>query len=281
MAERHAGRHVERVVAARGGRRRGGARRSDRRARDRRGHGARARPIRSLRADLQRRGLERAADVLVGRRGRARCARIYAEMPRGRAGERAGPSPAPAPADAPTWPGCRVALVHDWLTGHARRREGARGALRALSRTPQLFTLVHVPGAVSPADRAHGRSARRSSSACRAPPRWYRHYLPLFPPAIERFDLDDFDLVISTSHCAAKSVVAPGRARHLCYCHSPMRYAWDQFDAYFGPERLGPGAAGSPGRCCAAGPVGRRHERPARPLCGEFSIRCAPDPAIL
>jgi glycosyltransferase involved in cell wall biosynthesis len=45
--------------------------------------------------------------------------------------------------------------------------------------------------------------------------------------------------VISSSHCAVKSVVATGRARHLCYCHSPMRYAWDQFNAYFGPDRLG------------------------------------------
>ena len=57
--------------------------------------------------------------------------------------------------------------------------------------------------------------------------------------AIEQFDLDPYDLVISSSHCAAKAVVPPGRARHLCYCHSPMRYAWDQFDAYFGPARVG------------------------------------------
>jgi hypothetical protein len=63
--------------------------------------------------------------------------------------------------------------------------------------------------------------------------------LPLFPAAVEQFDLDGFDLVISTSHCAVKSALAPGRARHLCYCFTPMRYAWDQFDAYFGPERLG------------------------------------------
>jgi glycosyltransferase involved in cell wall biosynthesis len=67
----------------------------------------------------------------------------------------------------------------------------------------------------------------------------YRRYLPLFPFAIEQFDLDGCDLVISSSHCAAKGVVAPGRARHVCYCHSPMRYAWDQFEAYFGPERVG------------------------------------------
>src|SRR6185503_11130842 len=67
----------------------------------------------------------------------------------------------------------------------------------------------------------------------------YRKLLPLFPTAIEQFDLDAYDLVISSSHCAAKAVVAPGRARHICYCHSPMRYAWDQFDAYFGPARVG------------------------------------------
>ncbi|MGH9172738.1 MAG: glycosyltransferase, partial [Vicinamibacterales bacterium] len=50
-----------------------------------------------------------------------------------------------------------------------------------------------------------------------------------------------YDLVLSTSHCAAKSVVVPGRTRHLCYCLTPMRYAWDQFDAYFGPDRVGAG----------------------------------------
>jgi glycosyltransferase involved in cell wall biosynthesis len=67
----------------------------------------------------------------------------------------------------------------------------------------------------------------------------YRQYLPLFPWAIEAFDLRGYDLVISSSHCAAKAVIPPPTARHLCYCHSPMRYAWDQFDAYFGPDRKG------------------------------------------
>jgi glycosyltransferase involved in cell wall biosynthesis len=69
--------------------------------------------------------------------------------------------------------------------------------------------------------------------------RFYRYCLPLFPATIELFDLDGYDLVISTSHCAAKSVVKTGRARHLCYCFTPMRYAWDQFDAYFGEARVG------------------------------------------
>jgi len=101
-----------------------------------------------------------------------------------------------------------------------------------------LFTLVHIPGTTSPL--IEQRTVRRSLIQ-RLPfaGRLYREYLPLFPMAVEHFDLDAYDLVISTSHCAAKSVVVTGRARHLCYCLTPMRYAWDQFDAYFGPERVG------------------------------------------
>jgi glycosyltransferase involved in cell wall biosynthesis len=72
----------------------------------------------------------------------------------------------------------------------------------------------------------------------------YRHYLPLFPLAAATLDLSGYDLVISSSHCVAKGVrVRPG-ARHLCYCHTPMRYVWDRYHDYFGPGRLsGPARA--------------------------------------
>jgi glycosyltransferase involved in cell wall biosynthesis len=131
----------------------------------------------------------------------------------------------------------RVALVHDWLTG----MRGGEKVLEVLCEqfpSAELFTLVHVPGAVSPTIEA----LPRHTSFLQALPqiqRYYRHALPAFPFAVELFDLDGFDLVVSSSHCAAKSVVAPGRARHVCYCHTPMRYAWDQFPNYFGPQRLG------------------------------------------
>jgi len=102
-----------------------------------------------------------------------------------------------------------------------------------------LHTLLHVPGTVSSTiEKLHEH--RSFVQWLPASDRSYRHYLPVFPTAIEQFDLDCYDLVISTSHCAAKSVVVPGRARHICYCHSPMRYAWDQFNAYFGPDIVGP-----------------------------------------
>jgi glycosyltransferase involved in cell wall biosynthesis len=131
----------------------------------------------------------------------------------------------------------RVALVHDWLTG-MRGGEKVLEVLCGLYPGASLFTLVHVPGSVSPAIE---RLAPRASvlSALPGVRRLYRHLLPLFPAVVEQFDLDAYDLVISTSHCAAKSVVRPGRAKHLCYCFTPMRYVWDQRHAYFGVERLG------------------------------------------
>ncbi len=131
----------------------------------------------------------------------------------------------------------RVALVHDWLTG-MRGGEKALEQIAALFPGADIFTLVHVPGSVSPAIEAHPIHTafiQRLPFVARA----YRHYLPLFPAAIERLDLTGFDLVVSCSHCVAKSVIAPPGTRHLCYCLTPMRYAWDQFDAYFGPERVG------------------------------------------
>ena len=102
----------------------------------------------------------------------------------------------------------------------------------------RLLTLVHVPGSVTPRIETHRPRTSFVQHLPLAQTR-YRQYLPLFPAAIEQFDLDEFELVISTSHCAAKAVVPTGRARHLCYCFTPMRYAWDQFDAYFGPARVG------------------------------------------
>ncbi len=131
----------------------------------------------------------------------------------------------------------RVVLVHDWLTG-MRGGEKVLESFCRLYPDADLLTLVHVPGSTTPVIE-HRRVRASLIQRLPAPARWYRHYLPLFPFAIEQFDLDDATLVISTSHCAAKAVVPTGRAVHVCYSHSPMRYGWDQFPAYFGPDRLG------------------------------------------
>ncbi|HTO55172.1 MAG TPA: glycosyltransferase [Myxococcota bacterium] len=126
----------------------------------------------------------------------------------------------------------RVALVHDWLTGF----RGGEKVLHELARMfPQadLYTLIRVPGSVSPEiERLHIHVSPLSSLPGAA--RHYRKLLPLFPWAIERFQLHGYDLVISTSHSFAKGVrVAPGTP-HLCYCFTPIRYAWDLADEYLG-----------------------------------------------
>jgi glycosyltransferase involved in cell wall biosynthesis len=133
-----------------------------------------------------------------------------------------------------------VALVHDWLTG----QRGGENVLLALARVfPQapIYTLFHLPGTV---DAELERHPIVTSFMQRAPAlaAAYRWYLPLFPAAVEDLDVRAHRLVISSSHCVAKSVRKGAGARHLCYCHTPMRYAWDQEESYFGRGR-GPLAA--------------------------------------
>jgi glycosyltransferase involved in cell wall biosynthesis len=140
----------------------------------------------------------------------------------------------------------KLAIVHDWLTG---MRGGEKALDVVCERFPDadIFTLVHIRGSVS---KTIERRRIHTSFVQRLPrvKDFYRHYLPLFPTAIEQFSFDGFDRIISLSHCCAKSVVHPARVPHLCYCLTPMRYAWDQFDAYFGAERIGrlPSAAMRP-----------------------------------
>jgi glycosyltransferase involved in cell wall biosynthesis len=131
----------------------------------------------------------------------------------------------------------KVALVHDWLTG-------MRGGERVLEQMIKLYpgaeihTLLHIPGTVSEAIEAcpvHTTFIQRLPYAATK----YRWYLPVFPWAVEQLSLSGYDLVISSSHCVAKSVITDSTTPHLCYCHTPMRYAWDQFDAYFSRERYG------------------------------------------
>ena len=129
----------------------------------------------------------------------------------------------------------RVALVHDWLTG-LRGGERVLEALCQLYPEAEIFTLVRVPGACGPIIESH----QITTSFLQRVRGRYRHFLPLFPAAIQSFDLKAFDLVVSTSHAVAKGCVPAPGAVHVSYIHTPMRYVWDQFDAYFGPGRAGP-----------------------------------------
>ncbi|MGH9379870.1 MAG: glycosyltransferase [Thermoanaerobaculia bacterium] len=131
----------------------------------------------------------------------------------------------------------RVALVHDWLTG-MRGGEKVLEEIADLFPAAPIYSLFHLPGRISPALEAH---PIRTSFLQRAPllARRYRQYLPLFPIAVEDLDVSGFDLVISSSHCVAKGAVRGSGAVHVCYCHTPMRYVWDQRPVYF-PRRRTP-----------------------------------------
>ena len=126
----------------------------------------------------------------------------------------------------------RVALVHDWLTG-MRGGERVLDELCGLFPDADLYTLVHVPGSTSKRIEAR-RIFTSPLSRLPGAARHYRKLLPLFPWAIERFRLKDYDLVLSSSHAVAKGVRVPRGAVHLCYCFTPMRYVWDQADVYLG-----------------------------------------------
>lgn len=125
----------------------------------------------------------------------------------------------------------KVALVHDWLTG-MRGGEKCLEVFCEIFPGADLFTLIYDPDKVAPVIK---RLNIRASWIDRLPgaKKYFRYFLPFFPGAIENFDLSDYDLILSGSHCVAKGIF-PHRALHIAYVHAPMRYVWDQHDAYFG-----------------------------------------------
>lgn len=130
----------------------------------------------------------------------------------------------------------RVAIVHDWLNG-MRGGEKALEAILELFPEADIFTLLLEREKVS----ARIGSQRITTSFIQHLPfarSKYRHLLPLFPLAIESFDLTGYDLVISTSHCVAKGARPAKGALHICYCFSPMRYVWVFQEEYFGGNRM-------------------------------------------
>ena len=130
------------------------------------------------------------------------------------------------------WRELRVTLCHDWLTG----MRGGERVLELLCRgfpEAELFTLISQPDLVSEPIR---NRLIRTSWLQNVPgiQKRYRNFLPFFPHAINRLPRPDADVLISTSHCVAKSLQTNPDTKHLCYCFTPMRYAWLFQREYFG-----------------------------------------------
>ena len=126
----------------------------------------------------------------------------------------------------------RIALVYDWLTG----MRGGERVVDVIARNypdAELFTLFHQPGSTTAAIEnleIHASPLNRFPGS----ERHYRKLLPLYPWAANRLRVENFDLVLSISHAVAKNVRTEIGIPHLCYCLTPMRYIWDQIDAYLG-----------------------------------------------
>jgi glycosyltransferase involved in cell wall biosynthesis len=129
----------------------------------------------------------------------------------------------------------KIAFVHDWLVSY-------RGGEKVLNALFELFpkaevhvhTLFHEPGSVpGPIEQVPIHTSFLDGPWAR---KHYRMFLPLFPLAMRSLSLKgyNYNLVISSSHCAAKGIPVPKGVPHLCYIHAPLRYMWDRFDDYFG-----------------------------------------------
>lgn len=129
----------------------------------------------------------------------------------------------------------KVALVHDWLTTMA----GAEKVLHALYELypEDLYTFFYDEkrcGDFFPKEKVESSLLQKLPLA----KKYHRLFLPLFPFAIEQFDLSDKDLILSSSSCAAKGILTHAEQLHICYCHSPARYAWDLYHSYLGKGKL-------------------------------------------
>ena len=137
----------------------------------------------------------------------------------------------------------KIAIAHDWLVTFAGA-ERVLAEILALYPAADLFSVVDFLPA---ADRAMfgGRSVQ-TTWLQRLPGarRRYRSFLPLMPWAVEQLDLSGYDLVISSSHAVAKGVVTRPDQPHVCYCHSPMRYAWDMREEYLREAGIDSGLPG-------------------------------------
>ena len=137
----------------------------------------------------------------------------------------------------------KIAIAHDWLVTFAGA-ERVLAEILALYPAADLFSVVDFLPA---ANRTMlGGRLVQTTWLQRLPGarRRYRSYLPLMPWAVEQLDLSGYDLVISSSHAVAKGVVTRPDQPHVCYCHSPMRYAWDMREEYLREAGIDSGLAG-------------------------------------
>jgi glycosyltransferase involved in cell wall biosynthesis len=138
----------------------------------------------------------------------------------------------------------KYALVHEWLTPEATG--GSELVVREILNhiDAQLYALIDFESS-NPESYLYKRQIGTSLlQYLPAAKKGIQKYLPLLPLAIEQLDLRQHDVILSSSHAVAKGILTTPDQLHICYCHSPMRYAWDLTFDYLRESKLGTGMAG-------------------------------------
>ena len=125
----------------------------------------------------------------------------------------------------------KVAIVQEWLVSVGGSDKVTRDLLDLFPGS-DLFTIVYEDKTLKElgirVNRIHTTFLQKSNFLRKH----FRSFLPLFPYLVEQFDLSDYDIIISSSHTVAKGVITGPNQLHICYCHSPVRYAWDKYHEY-------------------------------------------------
>lgn len=134
----------------------------------------------------------------------------------------------------------KVAIVQEWLVTVGGSDKVVKAILDVFP-DADIYTLVAKKEVCDelgiPWEKVHTSFIQRMPLGTKK----HRAYLPLFPFAIEQFDLRGYDVVISSSHCVAKGVLTKADQLHICYCHSPIRYCWDMYNEYLEESHLDKG----------------------------------------
>ncbi|WP_072621894.1 glycosyltransferase [Spirulina major] len=138
----------------------------------------------------------------------------------------------------------KFALVHEWLTPHATG--GSELVVREILQhiNADLYALIDFESTNPESylyQRAIGTTFLQHFPKAK---QGIQKYLPLLPLAIEQLDLSGYDVILSSSHAVAKGILTHSQQHHICYCHTPMRYAWDLTFDYLRSSRLGRGLPG-------------------------------------
>jgi glycosyltransferase involved in cell wall biosynthesis len=139
----------------------------------------------------------------------------------------------------------KTAIVHDWFAGYA----GSERCVESFTNLyPEADVFVLFNFLTDEEQKIVVKNKKPHTSFIQNFPfarSNHRKYLPLFPYAIEQFDLSEYDLIISSSHAVAKGVLTNQNQLHICYCHTPIRYAWDLTHQYLKESKLTNGIKGA------------------------------------